>query len=168
MVSTDGLTDAMLIEMSLLSIPSIKKLLSDCRLPATLNPPRSTTAMASPAGNVVVAGARIASWENCRPFNGNSTIFCVSMTLPTVAVALILLCCLFTSAQNITGTIQGIITDPSGAILPGVSVTVHNLRTNQTRNVLTNETGTYIVPLLPVGTYEVTAEYTGFKTQIKS
>src|ERR1051326_6612941 len=86
----------------------------------------------------------------------------------TIACALILLCCLLASAQNITGTIQGIITDPSGAILPGVSITVHNLGTNQTRNVLTNETGTYIVPLLPVGTYEVTAEYTGFKTQIKS
>ena len=55
------------------------------------------------------------------------------------------------NAQVITGTIQGTISDRSGAILPGVSVTVKNVDTNRTRTTLTNETGTYIVPLLPVG-----------------
>jgi hypothetical protein len=76
--------------------------------------------------------------------------------------------CAVGSAQIITGTIQGIVTDQSGAILPGVEMTVRNLGNNQVRNVLTNETGTYIVPLLPVGNYEVTAEYVGFKTEVKT
>lgn len=71
-------------------------------------------------------------------------------------------------AQIITGTIQGTVSDQTGAILPGVSITVRNLGTNLTRNTLTNETGNYVIPLLPVGKYEVSAEYTGFKTQVKS
>ena len=71
-------------------------------------------------------------------------------------------------SQIITGTIQGTITDKTGAILPGVSVTVRNVDTNLSRNTLTNETGNYVVPLLPVGRYEVTAEYQGFTTQVKS
>lgn len=70
--------------------------------------------------------------------------------------------------QIITGTIQGTVTDQTGAILPGVNITVRNLDTNLTRNSLTNETGNYIVPLLPVGRYEVSAEFTGFKTQVRS
>ena len=75
--------------------------------------------------------------------------------------------CVSANAQVITGTIQGTANDKTGAILPGVSVTVRNVGTNLTRNTLTNETGYYVIPLLPVGMYEVTAEYSGFKTEVK-
>ncbi len=74
----------------------------------------------------------------------------------------------FVAAQIITGTIQGSVLDPTGAVLPGVDMTVRNLDTNQARTSLTNETGNFLIPLLPVGTYEVTAELPGFQTQVKT
>jgi len=86
----------------------------------------------------------------------------------TMALLLVGLVSITAQAQNITGTIQGRVTDQSGAILPGVDITVRNLATNQSRRILTNDTGTYIVPLLPVGSYEVTAEFSGFKTEVRS
>jgi hypothetical protein len=71
-------------------------------------------------------------------------------------------------AQTITGTIQGVVSDKSGAVLPGVTIRVTNLGTNQSREVLSNETGNYFVPLLAVGKYEVSAELSGFKTEVKT
>jgi hypothetical protein len=66
-------------------------------------------------------------------------------------------------SQAINGTIEGTITDQSGAVLPGVSVTVANLDTGDTRVVVTNETGVYRAPLLSLGRYRVSAELQGFK-----
>jgi Carboxypeptidase regulatory-like domain/TonB dependent receptor len=66
-------------------------------------------------------------------------------------------------SQAINGTIEGTITDESGAVLPGVTVTVTNLDTGVSRSVLTNDAGVYRAPLLPLGTYRVAAELTGFK-----
>lgn len=71
-------------------------------------------------------------------------------------------------AQSFTGTIVGTARDQSGAVLPGVNITVRNVQTNLTRNALTNETGNYVVPLLPPGIYEAKAELTGFKTEVRS
>lgn len=67
-----------------------------------------------------------------------------------------------------TAGIVGSVKDPSGAVLPGVSITVKNTGTGLSRNVLTNETGDYTVPLLPIGSCEITAEFTGFKSEVKS
>src|SRR2546428_2862231 len=83
-------------------------------------------------------------------------------------VILLLLLAATLAAQTITGTIQGVVSDKSGAVLPGVTIRVTNLGTNQVREVLTNETGSYFVPLLPVGKYEVSAELSGFKTEVKT
>ena len=66
------------------------------------------------------------------------------------------------SAQETTGTITGVATDQTGAVLPGVSVTVRNLNTGLGRTVVTNETGTYSATLLPIGSYDVTFELQGF------
>ncbi|MEZ5291225.1 MAG: TonB-dependent receptor [Vicinamibacterales bacterium] len=63
----------------------------------------------------------------------------------------------------INGSIEGVITDESGAVLPGVTVTITNLDTGDTRVVVTNESGLYRAPLLPLGTYRVDAELQGFK-----
>jgi len=70
-----------------------------------------------------------------------------------------------TAAQStaINGTIEGTITDDQGAVLPGVTVTVTNVETGDTRSVVTNESGLYRAPLLPLGTYKVEAELQGFK-----
>jgi hypothetical protein len=69
----------------------------------------------------------------------------------------------FAQSQAVNGTIEGTISDESGAALPGVSVTVSNLDTGDTRVVVTNQGGVYRAPLLPLGRYRVTAELQGFK-----
>jgi hypothetical protein len=66
-------------------------------------------------------------------------------------------------SQAINGTIEGTITDESGAVLPGVTVTVTNLETGASRSVVSNAAGVYRAPLLPLGTYRVIAELQGFK-----
>lgn len=63
----------------------------------------------------------------------------------------------------INGSVEGVVSDESGAVLPGVTVTVTNLDTGDQRVVVTNESGLYRAPLLPLGKYRVSAELTGFK-----
>jgi len=63
----------------------------------------------------------------------------------------------------INGSIEGVVTDDSGAVLPGVTVTIDNLDTGDSRVVVTNESGLYRAPLLPLGRYRVSAELQGFK-----
>lgn len=62
----------------------------------------------------------------------------------------------------------GVVTDPSGAALVGASITVTNTQTNFPRTTLTNKTGEYVVSNLPVGTYNVSAEMTGFRTNVQN
>ena len=69
----------------------------------------------------------------------------------------------FAQSQAINGTIEGTIVDDQGAVLPGVTVTVTNLDTGDTRVVVTNESGLYRAPLLALGTYRVSAELQGFR-----
>src|SRR6188472_2921480 len=66
-------------------------------------------------------------------------------------------------SQAVNGTIEGTIKDASGAVLPGVTVTVHNTDTGAERVVVTDANGLYRAPLLPLGTYKVSAELAGFK-----
>ncbi|HUC74061.1 MAG TPA: carboxypeptidase-like regulatory domain-containing protein, partial [Vicinamibacterales bacterium] len=68
------------------------------------------------------------------------------------------------AAQAVTGTILGTITDSSGAVMPGTTVTLRNTGTGLTRTVTTDAAGEYTVPSLPTGKYTVTAELSGFKT----
>ncbi|MCC6162399.1 MAG: TonB-dependent receptor [Acidobacteria bacterium] len=69
------------------------------------------------------------------------------------------------SAQNITGRIGGRVTDSSGGVLPGVTVTLLNEATGISRTVITDESGTYLATSLQVGAYSVTAELEGFRRQ---
>lgn len=66
-------------------------------------------------------------------------------------------------AQTTTGTIVGTLTDPSGAVVAGVAVTVLNEETGLRRSVSTNDQGDYTANLLPIGRYSVEAELSGFK-----
>jgi hypothetical protein len=66
-------------------------------------------------------------------------------------------------SQAANGSIEGTITDTSGGVLPGVTVTVTNVDTGTERSVVTSEKGLYRAPLLPLGTYRVVAELPGFK-----
>src|SRR5437773_47338 len=71
-------------------------------------------------------------------------------------------------AQDTTGTILGTITDASGAVLPGVTVTVKNTDTSQSRTIVSDTAGSYRVPLLQSGHYEVTVQLQGFQTMVRS
>ena len=66
-------------------------------------------------------------------------------------------------AQSITGRISGTVNDPSGAIVPGVKVTVTNIETKLVRTAMTDPNGFYVLTNLPVGEYAVTIEQQGFK-----
>ena len=69
-------------------------------------------------------------------------------------------------AQNFA-EITGSVTDPSGAVMAGVTVTVTNTATNQVRKVVTNDTGTYSLPYLVPGLYDLRAETQGFKGALR-
>ena len=71
-------------------------------------------------------------------------------------------------AQSNTGRISGTVADSSGAVLPGVTVTVTETRTGFTQSAVTDERGAYVIVALPIGTYTVTSELAGFKKEVKS
>ena len=59
-------------------------------------------------------------------------------------------------------TIVGTVTDPSGSVVPKVTVTITRVETGETRSGTTNDTGQYVAPGLPIGHYNVSAKATGF------
>src|SRR5690242_17011441 len=61
------------------------------------------------------------------------------------------------------GTIKGVVKDPTGAILPGVQVTLTNKATQTTQTAVTSELGSYVFPALPPGQYSLSFELAGFK-----
>ena len=65
-------------------------------------------------------------------------------------------------ATATTGQIEGTITDESKGALPGVTVAVRNVQTGFMREGVSDETGLYRLSLLPLGTYELTANLQGF------
>src|SRR5262245_24663001 len=67
-----------------------------------------------------------------------------------------------------TAQIAGTVKDQSGAVLPGVEVTVTQTETGVTRTALTNETGSYVLSNLPIGPYRVEASLPGFRTFVQT
>lgn len=61
------------------------------------------------------------------------------------------------------GTLSGVVSDMNGAVIPGVEITVRNEATNLSRSVVTGNDGRWTLTLLPVGTYTVTFDKSGFK-----
>jgi hypothetical protein len=83
-----------------------------------------------------------------------AVLYCLAVSislLPTAAYA------------QATGSITGLITDQSGAVLPGVTVEATNAATGQLRNSVTAADGFYTLPLLQPGSYDVKATLAGFK-----
>ncbi len=66
-------------------------------------------------------------------------------------------------AQATTGTVSGSISDPNGAVVAGATVTLTNTATGQSRTVSTNDRGQFVVASMPIGSYRVSIEATGFK-----
>src|SRR5438874_5724399 len=71
-------------------------------------------------------------------------------------------------AQTSTSSISGVVTDASGALVPGATVTVTNEETGISNRQTTTEAGLYSFNALPVGSYTVTVEYKGFRTSKKT
>jgi hypothetical protein len=72
------------------------------------------------------------------------------------------------TAQGLFGTISGVVTDPSGALVPGATVKVTNVDTTVTTTLTTNDAGVYNASSLNPGVYDVEAEAKGFKTTLVS
>ena len=81
-----------------------------------------------------------------------------------LSILALLLMSLAAQAQTVTATLQGRVSDATGAVLPKATIKAVNTSTGYTRTVTTSETGDYQMPLLPVGSYTVSAELKGFKT----
>src|SRR5258707_9399012 len=69
-------------------------------------------------------------------------------------------------AQTSAG-VKGVVTDSSGALVPGAEIIVTNLDTGARRQTLTNETGVYEVPLLQPGHYTIAGRKAGFKQAVR-
>jgi hypothetical protein len=69
----------------------------------------------------------------------------------------------FVAAQSGFGDISGAVSDPSGSVVPGVTITLTNRATNAVRTALTNDVGLYSLPALPPGIYDLKAELPGFR-----
>src|SRR5262249_1083968 len=70
-------------------------------------------------------------------------------------------------AQSTTGTISGTVLDAQRAVIPGATATARNLETNVTRMTVANETGRFRIVNLPVGTYEVSVDVSGFSRYVR-
>jgi Carboxypeptidase regulatory-like domain len=70
--------------------------------------------------------------------------------------------CHFGWSQEVTASITGTVTDPAGAALPGATVTATSQERGQTYTAMTNDSGLYRIAQLPVGTYAVKVEKSGF------
>jgi len=80
------------------------------------------------------------------------------LALPWIAAT----CVLFAQADR--GLIEGTVTDPSGAAVPGAQIQVVNIETNSKLDFSTNEVGNYFAPNLPVGSYRMIVQKEGFRT----
>ncbi len=70
-------------------------------------------------------------------------------------------------AQETRATVVGRVTDASGGVIPGVTITLTNVETNVATPTVTNDEGLYRIPFLNPGSYELRAELTGFSTHVR-
>jgi len=84
-------------------------------------------------------------------------------------IALVLICAISLYSQSEIGgaTLNGSVSDPTGAVIPSAKVTVHSAATGFTRSVETTGAGLYSFATLPAGTYELKVENQGFKTAVQ-
>src|SRR3989441_5378134 len=71
-------------------------------------------------------------------------------------------------AQIQNGQFTGVVMDPSGAVIPGATLTIKNLETGLTLTTISNDSGLYTAREVPIGSYKITVEVRGFKTVIKT
>src|SRR6266404_9783168 len=86
--------------------------------------------------------------------------FLLALALLTVALSL-------SGFAQTVGQVTGFVTDPSGSVVVGATVSITNLQTNVARATTTNSAGNYAFPALPPGAYNVKAEMRGFRSQVR-
>jgi len=82
-----------------------------------------------------------------------------------IALVAIILGISFQAFGQQAATIVGTVTDPSGAVVPNVTITITNTATGVTKTTPTNEAGQYVFPDIQIGRYDVKGTAQGFKTQ---
>src|SRR5439155_19144448 len=87
--------------------------------------------------------------------------------LTSLPIALGLLLIGDTAWAQATAQLNGRISDESGAVLPGVTVTATQTDTRFTRTVVTDETGAWVMPNLPIGPYRLEMSLQGFRTFVQ-
>jgi len=87
--------------------------------------------------------------------------------LPVAVLYLLGFCC-FSAVAQVSANLSGRVTDPTGAAVPGASVTANDLDTGVSRASLTNQAGVYELFELPIGRYEVHARKDGFAEGVRS
>src|SRR5438876_6023641 len=88
-----------------------------------------------------------------------------------IGLSTVLIVCVLTSAVvwgQATAQISGTVRDASGAVLPGVEITATQTETGIARTTITNETGFYVLPSLPLGPYRLEAALAGFRTFVQT
>src|SRR5437879_1714388 len=90
----------------------------------------------------------------------SSLVFLIALTVALISTPL--------SAQKSTGTISGVVSDPTGAVVPQATVIITNVETGLTRTVTSNEMGEYVAPDVPNGKYQITVKQAAFKEAVIS
>src|SRR5437773_12392781 len=85
-----------------------------------------------------------------------------------LAASLLTLIASFAALAQSTAQINGTIKDPSGAVLPGVEVTVNQTETGPMRSTVTDETCSYILTNLPIDPYHLESVLPGFPTYVQT
>ncbi len=90
-------------------------------------------------------------------------LLCLQRAVLSLALLLVVLTSALLAQSAGTAGLTGTVTDPSGAVVPAVTVTLTNIDTNQSRTTTTNGEGVYKFSLIPPGNYKVRFSATGFK-----
>jgi hypothetical protein len=90
-----------------------------------------------------------------------------TLVVSVLAGAFVVVCSRVVDAQAVKGSLVGNIMDPSGSVLPGVTVTITEVNTNIAYTAVTNESGNYTFSNLKDGIYRVTGELSGFKRVVR-
>src|SRR5271155_3277826 len=80
----------------------------------------------------------------------------------SIALASVFIFFAATAFGQSSASLNGTVTDPTGAVLPGAQVTVHSLSTGLDSNLVTDSAGIFVAPSLIPGDYSVTATASGF------
>lgn len=92
----------------------------------------------------------------------------ISIRFTCHAVGVLLLCAAALHAQFVRGTILGVVSDDSGAVVPAAAVVLKNSGTNETKTTTTDADGAYSFPALLPGVYSIQISHAGFKSRVIS